>query len=330
MYTIGLISRSQVNAWFANKRNRTNSTRPKRKKRELEEHLVQLCEYIYQSRSAPSSSTSSAASSSSFSSYCTSAGGPSSSTSTGPPSPAIATFEPPAATAPFVSEHSALTDYSSILLFIPLDYAVLQSSNHSIIHSQPFRVPLSYAYAYAAPSSLAVAGVGGGGDSQALATALEQQLELQRREQCGTNGPDLLNGLANAAVPAPISPLSLALPAAVSPATAMSANATYSAGVFYGRDGLPDLLGTHADDETDIKYRPSGISISSSSSASCIGAGADGELGIEHKWATQTSTPGSLCPSLAESLSAESDESAASDPDMALTTAGLSATATKA
>lgn len=328
MYTTGLISRSQVNAWFANKRNRTNSTRPKRKKRELEEHLVQLCEYIYQSRSAPSSSTSSAATSSSSSSYCTSGSGPTSSTSTAPPSPAIATFEPPSA-APFVSEHSARTDdfLNSTFHSIGLCCATEFKSLSSTVHSQPFRVPLSYAYA--APSSLAVggAGVGGGGDSQALATALE----LQRREQCGTNGPDLLNGLANAAaVPAPISPLSLALPAAVSPATAMS----YSAGVFYGRDGLPDLLGTHADDETDNKYRPSAISISTSSTSppptSCIGAGADGELGIEHKWATQTSTPGSLCPSLAESLSAESDESAASDPDIALTTAGLSSTATKA
>ena len=45
-----LVSRSQVNAWFANKRNRTNSTRPKRKKIALENNLVHLCEFIYQSR----------------------------------------------------------------------------------------------------------------------------------------------------------------------------------------------------------------------------------------------------------------------------------------
>ena len=53
----GLVSRSQVKHWFNNKRKRTNRTRPKSTKLQLENREMHLCEYIHQTRCEASDGT---------------------------------------------------------------------------------------------------------------------------------------------------------------------------------------------------------------------------------------------------------------------------------
>ena len=51
---LGNVSLRQVNAWFNNKRNRSNNTKPKRKHEKLEQRLAALCtELIQKNQSCP-------------------------------------------------------------------------------------------------------------------------------------------------------------------------------------------------------------------------------------------------------------------------------------
>lgn len=54
MAALGGISVTQVKSWFANKRNRSNNTRPKVQKRQLEDQLLTLCHQLARDAKAPS------------------------------------------------------------------------------------------------------------------------------------------------------------------------------------------------------------------------------------------------------------------------------------
>ena len=49
----GGISVQQVKSWFANKRNRSNNTRPKKQKQEMESRLMEICHQLARDASKP-------------------------------------------------------------------------------------------------------------------------------------------------------------------------------------------------------------------------------------------------------------------------------------